>query len=168
MKNLYEMEIDRINWRNFETLEGDASKIPSALVGLMSAPVDEAEKFYWQIENHVVVQGELFSSAEPTVDVILAALSEKMPRHTTIDLLELLFQMTSAAVLQLERRSDVYEKLQKKVLSCAKNGVWLLYKYLDGDHKEAAKEVISLLDQDRLNFYLAHREDRSNENSGSR
>ena len=43
VKSLHEIEISSIDWESFEAQGGDASKIPSALIGIFNATVEEAE-----------------------------------------------------------------------------------------------------------------------------
>ena len=81
----------------------------------------------------MVVQGELFTAAEPTIQVILAALSGRsLKKHTTIDLLELSFQIISGASQKREEHSQSYKMLQDRVIACANRGLWLFYSFFGG------------------------------------
>lgn len=50
-------------WKELQTQSTDATNIPNAIVALLSECEEDFEKAYWQIENHVVVQGDLYSAA---------------------------------------------------------------------------------------------------------
>ncbi|OCQ23750.1 hypothetical protein A7985_07365 [Pseudoalteromonas luteoviolacea] len=50
-------------WRDLRTQMTDASSIPEAILALLSDSEEEFEKAYWKIENHVVVQSDLYSAA---------------------------------------------------------------------------------------------------------
>ena len=56
-------EIDKIPWSHLKVIEGSTSNIPSAINGLISDDIDKREKSYWQLDNHVVVQSDLYESA---------------------------------------------------------------------------------------------------------
>ena len=44
-------------------LTGTAEHVPDAVMGLLSENKSEFDAAYWKIDNYVVVQGDLFSSA---------------------------------------------------------------------------------------------------------
>lgn len=50
-----------------------------------------------------------------------------------------------------------YKKLQDRIYSRAMEGLWLFYAELQGEHSEAAKEMLKLLDESRLNCFLAEK-----------
>lgn len=85
------IEISRIYWPNFRTAQGSADHIPEALRSLLNSSIEDAEDFYWKIENSVVAQGELFGAAEPALQVLIASLLNSRSKHTRIDVLELIF-----------------------------------------------------------------------------
>lgn len=52
-------------WRDLRTLTGSAEFVPAALDRMLTATtVDDATAAYWELDNRVVVQGQLFSAAE--------------------------------------------------------------------------------------------------------
>ena len=51
------------NWKEAETQSRDGEKIPYAILELLTNNAQEFDAAYWKIENHVVVQGDLYSSA---------------------------------------------------------------------------------------------------------
>ena len=82
MTSLAICEIGRHSWSLLREASGSANHIPDALRQLVSAKsAADADEAYWRLENHVVVQGQLFSSAEQVVQVLLATLVEDAPRH---------------------------------------------------------------------------------------
>jgi hypothetical protein len=62
--------VSNFDWGNYETVQGSANRIPQALCSLLDASLAQADSYYWEIENQVVVQGQLFSAAEPTLQVL--------------------------------------------------------------------------------------------------
>src|SRR5687768_17512735 len=90
-KSLVELVIDRFSWEEYRIASGPAGNVPEVLKGLVEAEAeDQAEGYYWELENEVVVQGQLFSSAVPVVSVILAALTGATSQSSRSWLLELL------------------------------------------------------------------------------
>lgn len=52
-------------WRSLRTLIGPADFVPTAIDRLLTATTDaEARTAYWELDNRVVVQGQLFEAAE--------------------------------------------------------------------------------------------------------
>ncbi|KZN70390.1 hypothetical protein [Pseudoalteromonas luteoviolacea] len=51
------------NWKELRIQMTDASSIPEAILALLADSEEEFEQAYWKIENHVVVQGDLYSAA---------------------------------------------------------------------------------------------------------
>lgn len=63
------MNVSHVNhepdWHSLRTLIGPADFVPSAIDRLMTAKTDaEAVTAYWELDNRVVVQGQLFEAAE--------------------------------------------------------------------------------------------------------
>ncbi|GAA6170272.1 hypothetical protein [Sessilibacter corallicola] len=56
------MEID---WYKLKSCGGhsDASELPKAVDLLFSENLEDRERGYWEIENHAVVQSDLYNSA---------------------------------------------------------------------------------------------------------
>lgn len=71
--------VSNFDWGNYETVQGSADRIPQALRSLLDASLAQADSYYWEIENQVVVQGQLFSAAEPTLQVLVASLLDPRP-----------------------------------------------------------------------------------------
>lgn len=66
------VEIDQVDWSAKTCGCGNAAHVPVALYGLCSADLEGAEQAYWNLENHVVVQSELFTAAEPIPAIVVA------------------------------------------------------------------------------------------------
>ena len=78
------------NWSELSTLTGNAEHVPAALSGLLSYDRSEFEASYWKIDNHVVVQSDLYSAAA----VVPKYLEEIFPLATyKNDVLELLYEI---------------------------------------------------------------------------
>jgi hypothetical protein len=56
-------EIYDENWGKLKTQSSNASHVPDALLALITENEEEFERAYWRLENHIVVQGDLYSAA---------------------------------------------------------------------------------------------------------
>lgn len=145
---LAQIEIQRVRWDAFREAGGNPQALGPSLERLLASETPEdAEERYWGLENHVVVQGQLFSSALPVVSVILAGLCDPFPRHVRISLLELLFQIVSGEAHESEVLSGRHD-LGAECRAMARGGLWLLYRELKYGESEAAEEVITRIESD--------------------
>jgi hypothetical protein len=64
----------QINWAELRTATGTAEAIPDALEALCSADKKTREVAYWKIDNHAVVQGDLYDAAPFAVKGLLDCL----------------------------------------------------------------------------------------------
>lgn len=55
--------LDSVNWKNINQATGDSSHIPAALMGLISKDVTKRNNAYNKLDNHVVVQSDLYEAA---------------------------------------------------------------------------------------------------------
>lgn len=148
MMTLWIVELNRHPWEDLREIAGSAGNVRGSLRRMLTAatPTD-AEKAYWELENHVVVQGQLFESAERVVPVLLAALLDESPPHVRISILELLFQIVSGEAHPEEENQQIGDKCRQR----AREGLWLLYRELSCSLKgqrEAAVEVLEVLETD--------------------
>ncbi len=146
MNHFVELEISRHPWATLRKLNGTAEQIGSALLELMSAAdADAAKAAYWKIENHAVVQGQLFESAIQVVPCLLALLLEDRLRCIRISALELLFQIVAGEADEeevLRGNADLGDACRAK----AREGLWLLYRELLMGEREAAREILEVID----------------------
>jgi hypothetical protein len=148
---LAEREIERISWGRLKEANGSASEIGPALRRMLDARgPQEASTAYWQLENHVVVQGEVFEAAEATVSVLVAAFADERPRHVRIAALELLYQILAGEPNQSQGDQNLLVRCRER----AREGLWLLIRELtEGEHDAALDVLRFLLDEDRLDYF---------------
>jgi hypothetical protein len=157
MTLIAECEIDRHPWQQLRSIRGVATDVPLALKRLLAADSsNEADAAYWQLENVVVVQGQLYESAAAVVSVVLAALLEPRPSYVEISLIELLFQIVAGEADSSERahgNADLGDHCRR----LAREGLWTLYHKMWSGHREGAQEILERIetDPDRLAWYLA-------------
>ncbi|WP_433161670.1 hypothetical protein [Kribbella sp. CA-247076] len=115
-----DVAIRAVDWSSYQVLDGSASRLRDHLAEFISAaPVEERPRLWATMENHVFVQDDVFSSAEPVISVLLASLVDERPQHVRIAVLDLLFHLIQAA----RYRAD---DLGKRCLEQAVAGGWLL------------------------------------------
>src|ERR1700678_1869303 len=88
-----EVTVLSVNWSAFQLSTGAATEFGGTLIRLLrSRDTDECREAWRNIENFVFAQDTIFSAAEPTIDVVLAALVDDRPliKGMLIDLLFLL------------------------------------------------------------------------------
>jgi hypothetical protein len=84
--------LETVPWAQLKCLSGFSNHVPTAVRDLVSDDPKIAEAAYWRLENHVVVQGELYEAAAYLPEILIEAL-DFAPFKGRI--LELLFQIGS-------------------------------------------------------------------------
>lgn len=75
-------------------MNGPATPVKDALARLLSASsTKEVHAAYWGLENHVVAQGTVYSSAEPVMTVLIAAFTDPRIRQFKIAALQIMYQV---------------------------------------------------------------------------
>lgn len=141
--------IELVDWPSYRVATGPAATLGGALHGLLSSGnVDEASAAWSDIEEHVFSQGTIYSAAEPTVSVMLAALIEDQPSWRSGRILDLLFYIVRGF-------SATDSSLQGRCRDRAREGLWLLVRWAlthEGWARDNALEVIEVIDPDRVEF----------------
>jgi len=140
--------------------------LPNAITGLLCAQTpDEAKTFYWQLENHVVVQGQTFEVAEHLVPVLVAALLEEdLPTFVRFSLFNLLFQIVAYEPSHVEIELG-NGRLTNRCQTLAREGLWTFYQiYLNGSdaESESAYDILEKIETDaeRLEAFRSARTSR--------
>jgi hypothetical protein len=147
VKPIAECVIDAVNWSTYQVAGGPASSLGTALRDLLlSSDVDEASAAWDEIEERVFSQGTIYSAAEPTVSVVLAALTEDQPSWRSGRMLDLLFFIVTGT-------STTDSSLQARCRDRAREGLWLLARWAlvhEGWARENAMETIEVVAPDRV------------------
>src|SRR5438132_1009336 len=75
---LTQEELSTIPWSQKSTASGNAAKVPQALAGLVSPDATVRERSYWQLDNEVVVQSDLYEAACLVIPFLIRFLSENV------------------------------------------------------------------------------------------
>jgi hypothetical protein len=139
--------IDAVDWSTYQVAVGPAIRLGAALRDLLlSSDVEEASAAWNEIEEHVFSQGTIYSAAEPTVSVMLAALTEDQPSWRSGRMLDLLFFIVRGV-------SATDSSLQGRCRNRAREGLWLLARWAlahEGWARDNALEVIEVVAPDRV------------------
>jgi hypothetical protein len=137
--------IDKIDWSGFECQMGSATDVGDGLRRLLGSQDGvAASDAWWGLENVIFAQDDIFSVAEPTVDVVLAALATNPPAHLKSRLLDLLFH-----ILHGESVDDPL--LSERCRARALRGAWLLVAEAasrEGGGRETVLEILEMVDAD--------------------
>lgn len=120
MSSIADVQVEAIDWSAYQECYGSASGIGGALRDLIHSIDVESGTLAWdRIEEHVFSQGDIYSVAEPTVTVVLAALAEQQLPWSLGRLLDLLL-----FVVRGDSLTD--PGLRNRVKAKALEGLWLL------------------------------------------
>lgn len=82
-------QLYNIPWAKLKQASGLSDHIPDAILGLVSHNLDKQKQSYWQLDNHVVLQGDLYQSAFYVIPFLIEILKSEMisARNYAYDLL---------------------------------------------------------------------------------
>lgn len=149
MQALTQYVLDSIDWSSYQVASGPADAIGPALRDLLtSTNLDEAAAAWNQLEEHVFSQCDIYSAAEPTITVLLAALTEDQPSWRSGRILDLLFYINNAT-------SPTNPTLRTRCHQRTREGLWLLTQWATthtGWSRDNALEIIELIAPDHHNL----------------
>jgi hypothetical protein len=161
------IELERHDWSRYRDVRAfleeptvSSAYIPQAVRGLLqSHSADDIQHWYWQIENHAVVQGSTYQVAEHLITVLVAALNDLEGCAVRASVLELIFQMVAYNPASEEvniGNTDLTERCRMR----AREGTWEFYKILiNGEvgESESARNILEVIETDpeRLAAFVA-------------
>lgn len=74
MKDLF-----KIAWHEKAVASGKADNVPNALAGLLSPDETVRNRSYWQLDNEVVCQSDLYEAAHFAIPYLIHSLSARVP-----------------------------------------------------------------------------------------
>jgi len=85
----FEKKISEVPWADRKTATGDAYQIPEALSEIRSPDADVRKRAYWKIDNHVVLQSDLYEAAYDVVPFLIDIVRDRTSfgRELAYDLL---------------------------------------------------------------------------------
>ncbi len=73
--------IEEMPWSMIGSSIGNCQFAPEALKGIIHEESEERKKFYWQLDNHIVVQGALYEGAFFVIPFLIEFLKEPSLEH---------------------------------------------------------------------------------------
>lgn len=139
--DLCEKIVSSVDWARLHTMEGDASQVGEALLQLIRSKDGHEAETIWRrgIENVVFAQNGIYDAAEPTIDVMLAALVTDRPTHVRASALELIF-------LILNGGSEEDPDLSRRCSERATKGIWLLVREAVSGPEWVLEPVLDIID----------------------
>ena len=92
-------DLDSVPWVDLVQAHGSAEDVPAAIRGLAAAEPGEVERYYWRLDNVVVLQGSVYEAAFYVIPYLLAIIDSGLPsenRAAAYDLLVEIARGTSA------------------------------------------------------------------------
>jgi len=71
-------DIEKIDWSILKQAHGDSSHVPTAIKGLISSDIKEQESSYWKLDNHVVLQGDIYQAAFYVIPFLIEILKSSI------------------------------------------------------------------------------------------
>jgi hypothetical protein len=110
-------ELARIPWSTLDVASGKAGHVPKALLGLLSPDETVRNTSYWQLDNEVVCQSDLYEASYFVVPFLLKMLHEPV-RYGRDRIYDLLFEIANgSAPPTVECRTHEGEQVPLKVAS---------------------------------------------------
>ncbi len=130
------MVLDAIDWTATEVMQGSGTDLKNAIATFLEAGTSEqAAELWWGLEGSAFAQNTLYGAAEPTVDVMMAALADQPPGHLRVWILEVLrFILTGA--------SEDDPELAGRCKAAAMRGAWMLAVEARRTEEEAERQAI--------------------------
>ena len=140
MKRLVEFLIESTDWQAYEDIDGPAVNVARGLTALLeSANAEEAEAAYWQLENRIVVQGNVYSVCVPAVRILVASLLNDCGFPVRVAVLDLLYQILSGS--SVSEDPFIIERCRAYVAE----GTWLIVREFVFGPRDAARDVLHCL-----------------------
>jgi hypothetical protein len=92
----FEASVRTIPWHSIQAIQGTCSKVPDAILSLVSTDCSVRKTAYWNLDNHVVVQGGLFEGAFYVVP-FLVQICQSGFSYGRLEALELLCEIAGGA-----------------------------------------------------------------------
>jgi hypothetical protein len=149
-------EIERHDWRSLRDAHdalGDhemSALVPDSLRDLLCSQTSEdAHRYYWDLENVIVVQGQLYEAAVPAVSVLMAGLLDGVAPEADAYVLELVYQLVAGESAEYEvSHGNPY--LGEACRAAAREGLWLLYRDLPRKRLyETIRAIIEIVEPDK-------------------
>jgi hypothetical protein len=141
-----------VDWSAVRSMPGGSGFVPQSVARLLLAESEEdAAAAYWELDNRVVVQGQLFEAARWIVAPLVSALQVRLAPPSRRRVVDLLVEIALGVPDQSECEAG-NEELGEACRQEIKQGLWCFYGLLDDDDARVrigAIDVLDAVDSDR-------------------
>ena len=136
--------IEAVNWKPLSTIDGDAADVPHRLRKLIFATAaPEADAAYWELDNHVIVQGRMFGAAPFVVAPLSVALfSGALGTPARLAVLNLLTEIALGHGHEDESDPDEIVRLARAELLRVSLGLYPLLGDPDAQVRRCARDIL--------------------------
>lgn len=157
-------DLSAIPWSQKSIASGNAAHVPEALAGLLSPDATVRNRSYWQLDNEVVLQSDLYEAAYFVIPFLIRFLSEKVPhgRDRIYDLLYEIAHGDAPSTVTCRISDGEVVPLKQACAAELKKGLQVLLRDTsDADPliRQKAKELIQLLPSDEAENNGGHGKD---------
>jgi len=139
--------LESIPWDQLKQAHGGAHHVPEALRGLMSKSMDTCNTSYWKLDNHVVVQSDLYESAFYVVPFLLEILNspECVRRDLVYNLLYEIGNGYAPTTILCQDDTGSFLSLQEACRERVAGGIEIYLKEVEELNSEARTNALELL-----------------------
>jgi hypothetical protein len=135
-----------VDWSAVRSIMGGSDFVPGSLDRLLSATSqDAATTAYWELDNRVVVQGQLFPAAQWVIGPLLSALQAGLPLPARQRVVDLLVEIALGAPDESELALG-NDKLDDACRREFRQGTWGLYGLLEDEDPTVRIGAVEILD----------------------
>ncbi|MBT2499558.1 hypothetical protein J7E25_10650 [Agromyces sp. ISL-38] len=147
--------VNSVSWSERRSIMGPSAYVPEAFGALLEANTDEeADAAYWQLDNRIVVQGQLFEASRWLIGPLVTALGRALWSGVRLRIVNLLVEIALGQPDESELRAGneaLLEHCHRELLG----GLWVFYGLLEDPDPDVRIGAIDLLetvepDRDRL------------------
>ncbi len=138
------LHVDDVDWSRLHQATGTCVDIPDALEQLCSGDAAQRKAAYWRIENHVILQGDLYEAAPFVVRGLLTCLDAEPPAK--VEIYDLLIELANGYAPDSE-----FVEIEGKVVpvkdatvACLQQGMARYWRDLDKEPVDIRKRVVEV------------------------
>lgn len=113
-------KIKEIDWDDLKQVNGGSGHIPGAIQGLVSDDESVRESSYWALDNHVVLQGDIYQAAFYVIPFLLEILASEIISGRGY-VYDLLFEIANG--FEIEESECTYEGVVLPLTEACKKSV---------------------------------------------
>jgi hypothetical protein len=138
--------MENIDWNKIRTAHGTAEHIPYSLEKLKSKIFDERKDGYWELDNYVVLQSDLYEAAYYIIEPLIEMLNETIEKDF---ILKLLIEISMGYAPEEIKINGIENNLQDACDKLLKSKITELEiireKTIDKKYKNKIEELVNII-----------------------